>query len=66
MEEEGGDDHLFSQQGVFTMQILTDFVSQSFDSWVNSLIFQLNVRATMGNLESLLLKLKVSALYAVV
>ena len=65
IKEEGGDDHLFSQHGPFTMKILTDFVSQSFDSWVNSIIFQEKVQDTLENLKSLLLKLKVSALQAI-
>ena len=38
--EEGGDHLLFSQHHAFMMKKLTDFVSRSFDSWIDSIIIQ--------------------------
>jgi hypothetical protein len=58
--QEGGADYLFSQYSAFMMN-LRGFVSQSFDSWINSIIVQEAVTKTLKNLDELLSHL-VSAL----
>jgi hypothetical protein len=40
IQEEGADNLLCSQDGAFMMNKLIDFVSWSFDSWLNSIIHQ--------------------------
>ena len=46
IKEKGGDNLLFSQHGAFMMKKLTDFVSRSFDSWIDSIIMQATVFMT--------------------
>ena len=67
LEEDGGDQLLFSQYCAFMMNRLTDFVSQSFDPWIDSII----IRESIGHdtsraiLDSLLSMLKVRSLLQV-
>jgi len=58
IEEEGGDHHFNSQHGAFMMDELMGFATQSFDSWINSIIFQVDMLKTLRTLDSVLLKLK--------
>jgi hypothetical protein len=62
--QEGGADYLFSQYSVFMMN-LRHFVSQSFDSWINSMIFQEGVPETLKNLDALLSHLVSALCYTV-
>jgi len=59
IQEEGGDNFLFSQYSTF-MRKLIDFVSWSFDLWVNSMIAQHLIIDTLKTLDSVVLTLKVS------
>jgi hypothetical protein len=63
IEEEGGSNILNSQHGAFMMNELIGFVSQSFDSWINSIILQVYMSKTLNTLDLVLLKLKVSVSY---
>jgi hypothetical protein len=63
IEEEGGSNILNSQHGAFMMNELIGFVSQSFDSWVNSIILEMYMSMTLDALDLVLLKLKVSVSY---
>ena len=53
VNEGGGGDFLHSQDDSF-MNILTEFVSGAFDTWINSCIFQVQIDSIMKALESLL------------
>src|ERR1700691_5654953 len=66
IEEEGGSNVLNTQHGAFMMDELKGFVSQSFDSWINSIILDVQMSKTLDTLDLLLQKLKVSASYQVV
>jgi len=61
IEEEGGDNHFNSQHGALMMDELMGFATQSFDSWINSMILQVAIRKILRTLDSVLLKLKVRA-----
>ena len=57
LEEEGGDNLLFSQHGAFMMNKLTGFVSRSFDPWIDSIIIQemfLTMSSRLGSVLSIL------------
>ena len=66
IKEEGGSNVLNTQHGAFMMDELKGFVSQSFDSWINSIILDVKMSKTLYTLDLLLQKLKVSASYQVV
>ena len=66
IEEEGGSNVLNTQHGAFMMDELKGFVSQSFDSWINSIILDVKMSKTLYTLDLLLQKLKVSASYQAV
>jgi hypothetical protein len=57
IQEEGGDTFLFSQHRAFMMK-LTNFVSRSFDLWVNSIIAQGRIRYVSKILDSVVSTLK--------
>jgi hypothetical protein len=58
IQEEGGDNLLFSRHSAFMMK-LTDFVSRSFDLWVNSILIQVSIEDTLKTLNSVVSTLKV-------
>jgi hypothetical protein len=59
IRQEGGDSFFLSQHNAFMMK-LTDFVSRSFDLWVNSIIAQCLIRDTLMTFISMVSALKVS------
>jgi hypothetical protein len=59
--EDDGSNHLFFQNHAI-MDKLINFVSRSFDSWVNSIIFDVNANRMLRRLGSLLSVLKVRLL----
>jgi hypothetical protein len=60
IKEGGGGVGLFAQNDTFTLNTLTDFVSEAFDQWINSIILQ----GLISNiLETLYLVLEVSVMY---
>ena len=61
IKEDGGSNHLLFQNHAI-MNELTNFVSRSFDSWVNSIIFHGKAWDIFKELESLLSALKVRLL----
>ena len=61
INEDGGANHLLFQNHAI-MNKLTNFVSRSFDSWVNSIIFHLQAHVIFRRLDSLLSVLKVRLL----
>jgi hypothetical protein len=61
IEEESGDNHFDSQHGIIMMNDLIGFVSLSFDSWIDSIIFQLHIQKALDTLDLVLSKLKVSS-----
>jgi len=60
--KEGGDNFHFSDLNAFTTR-LTDFVSRSFDLWVNVIITKYLIRDTLETLDSVVLMLKVGLLF---
>ena len=62
--QEGGADHLFSQHSAFKTN-LRHFLSQSFDSWINSMIVQGKVYGTLKALDKLLSHLVSALCYTV-
>ena len=56
-EDGGSNDLLFQNYAI--MNKLTNFVSRSFDSWVNSIIFHAKARVIFEKLDSLLSALQV-------
>jgi hypothetical protein len=63
MKAEGDDNLLFSEHGTFFLDKLTDFVSWSFDSWINSIISQVQIGITLDTLDSVVSTLKESYRY---
>jgi hypothetical protein len=59
IQQEGGDSFFFSQHDAF-MTKLIDFVSRSFDLWVNSIIAQCLISSTLTTFNSVVSTLKVS------
>jgi hypothetical protein len=53
IKQGGGGDYLFSQYDAF-MDTLIGFVSGAFDSWVNSIIWQLEIHDNLKNLDFIL------------
>jgi hypothetical protein len=53
INEGGGGDYLFSQYDVF-MNTLIGFVSRAFDSWINSIIWQVEIIKNLENLDFIL------------
>ena len=62
IREEGGDDPLLSQYSTL-MTKLTAFVSRSFDSWTNFIIYKVEIRNALKTLDSVVSVLKVSSWY---
>jgi hypothetical protein len=62
IKEDGGDQLLFSQYFAFMMNRLTEFVSQSFDLWIDSIIVQERIYHTSRIMDFLLSMLKVRLL----
>ena len=65
--EEGGSNHLFSQNHAI-MDKLINFVSRSFDSWVNIIILEVYTKAMLCGLDSLLsaLEVRLLTLYTII
>ena len=61
INEDGGSNHLLFQNHAI-INILTNFVSRSFDSWVNSIIFHVKAYDIFRTLDCLLSVLKVRIL----
>jgi hypothetical protein len=59
IQQKGGDDFFLSQQNAFMMK-LTDFLSRSFDLWVNSIITQCLIGDTLTIFNAVVSTLKVS------
>jgi hypothetical protein len=53
VKEGGGDDYFLSQDDAF-VNTLTGFLSGSFDPWMNSIIFQVQINKIVKILDSLL------------
>jgi hypothetical protein len=61
IQEEDSDDLLCSQGGTFMMNKLTDFVSCSFDSWLNSIIRQVRFQQITEDLDKVISLLNASS-----
>jgi hypothetical protein len=54
VREEGGDNLLLSRDSDVLMNQLTLFISQSFDSWVDSIIVQVEIKYILDDINTLL------------
>ena len=65
IQEDGADNILCSQDGAVMINKLIDFLSLSFDSWLNSIIYQIKLEETTENLDKVISLLNASSRHLV-